>query len=64
MCASARLGERFVARGRCPQLGPLPALNCGRLATWPRKSRGRRPGFFASTARWRVDAEQSTMRKS
>ena len=39
MCASARVGERFVAPGRCLELGPLAALNCGRLATWSRKNR-------------------------
>ena len=51
VCASARLGERFVAPGRCLQLGPLPALSCGRLATWSRKNRGRRPGFFSRRRR-------------
>eukprot|EP00966_Prymnesium_polylepis_P057528 1332220-Prymnesium_polylepis.1 len=35
--AGARLGEHSAVFGRCLELGPLPALNCGRLATWHRE---------------------------
>jgi hypothetical protein len=35
---ASSLVERFVASGRCLQLGPLAAFNCGRLATWSRKN--------------------------
>jgi hypothetical protein len=37
--ASARIGELSVAPGLCLELGPLAALNCGRLAIWSWRSR-------------------------
>eukprot|EP00966_Prymnesium_polylepis_P068503 1591481-Prymnesium_polylepis.1 len=35
--AGARLGQHSAVLGRCLELGSLPALNCGRLATWHRE---------------------------